>query len=61
MAFVHQLSYEGIKSELDLLSLPTTQTSIQHAQRVEHQPVASMGTGGPIEFLLPGSGDHYLD
>ena len=61
MAFVHQLSCEGIKSELDLFSLPTTQTSIEHAQWVEHQPVASIGTGGPIEFLLPGSGDHYLD
>ena len=62
MAFVHQLSCEGIKSELDLFSLPTTQTSIEHAQWVEHQPpVASIGTGGPIEFLLPGSGDRYLD
>ena len=61
MAFVHQLSCEGIKSELDLFSLPTTQTSIEHVQWVEHQPVASIGTGGPIEFLLPGSGDHYLD
>ncbi|KAK2141781.1 hypothetical protein NP493_5041g00006 [Ridgeia piscesae] len=38
-----------------------TQTSIEHAQWVEHQPVASIGTGGPIEFLLPGSGDDYLD
>ena len=61
MAFVHHLSCEGIKSELDLFSLPTTQTSIEHAQWVEHQPVASIGTGGPIEFLLSGSGDHYMD
>ena len=61
MAFVHQLYREGIKSELDLFSLPTTQTSIEQAQWVEHQPVVSIGTGGPIEFLLPGSGNHYLD
>ena len=61
MAFVHQLSCEGIKSELDLFSLPMTQTSIEYPQWVEHQPVASIGTGGPIEFLLPGSGDDYLD
>ena len=46
---------------MDLFSLPMTQTSIEHAQWVEHQPVASIGTGGPIEFLLPGSGDDYLD
>ncbi|KAK2146431.1 hypothetical protein NP493_3668g00015 [Ridgeia piscesae] len=38
-----------------------TQTSIEYPQWVEHQPVASIGTGGPIEFLLPGSGDDYLD
>ena len=61
MAFVHQQSCEGVKSELDLFSLPATQTSIEHAQWVEHRPVASIGTGGPIEFLLPGSGDDYLD
>ncbi|KAK2187695.1 hypothetical protein NP493_156g00009 [Ridgeia piscesae] len=29
--------------------------------KIEHRPVASIGTGGPIEFLLPGSGDDYLD
>ena len=61
MAFVHQQSCEGVKSELDLFSLPATQTSIEHAQWVEHRPVASIGSGAPIEFLLPGSGDDYLD
>ena len=52
MAFVHQLSCEGINSELDKFSLPTIQTSIEHAQhtyRVNRY-------GEPIEFLLPGSG-----
>ena len=48
------LSYSKITQKvtvnLDLFSLPMTQTSI-----------ASIGTGGPIEFLLPGSGDDYLD
>ena len=59
------LSYSKITQKvtvnLDLFSLPMTQTSMEHAQWVEHQPVASIGTGGPIEFLLPGSGDDYLD
>ena len=61
VAFVHQLSCEGIKSELDLFSLPTTQTGIEHVQWTEHQLIASIGMGGPIEFLLPGSGDDCLD
>ena len=61
MAFVHRQSCEDVKSELDLFTLPTTQTSIEQAQWIEHRPVASIGTGGPIEFLLRGSGDDYLD
>ena len=61
MTFVHQLSCEGIKGEMDLFSLPATQTSIEHAQWIEHRPVVSIGTGGPIEFLLPRSGDNYVD
>ena len=39
----------------------TTQTSIENAQWIEHRPVASIGAGGPIEFVIPGSGDDYLD
>ena len=61
MAFVHRQSCEGVKSELDLFGVPPTQTSIEDAQWVEHQPMASLESGGPIEFLLPGSGDTYLD
>ena len=61
MAFVHEQSCEGVKSELDLFALPPSQTSIVHSHFVEHQPMASLDSGGPIEFLLPGSGDDYLD
>ena len=61
MAFVHQQSCECTNSELDLFSVPTTQTSIENAQWIEHRPVASIGAGGPIEFVIPGSGDDYLD
>ena len=61
MAFVHRQSCEGVKSELDIFSVPPTVTSIETGQWVEHQPMASFDSGGPIEFLLPGSGDAYLD
>ena len=61
MAFVHRQSCERVKSKLDLFGVPPTQTSIEDAQWVEHQPMASLESGGPIEFLLPGSGDIYLD
>ena len=37
------------------------QTSIVDSHVVEYQLMASLDSGGPIEFLIPGSGDYYLD
>ena len=50
-----------VKSELDLFGVPPTHTRIVHCHFVEHQPMASLNSGGPIEFLLSESGDDYLD
>ena len=61
MAFVHRQSCEGVKSELNLFTVPPTQNSIVDSRIVEHQPLASLDSGGPIEFLIPVSGDDYLD
>ena len=61
MAFVHRQSCEGVNSELDLFAVPPTQTSIDDDRWVEHQPLTSLDSGGPIEFMLPGTGDAYLD
>ena len=61
MAFVHIQSCEGVKSELDLFKVPPTQNCIIASHVVEHQPTASLDSGGPIEFLIPGSGDDYID
>ena len=59
MAFVHRQSCEGVKTELDLFTVPPTQTSIIDSHVVEHQPMASLDSGGPIEYLIPD--DDYLD
>ena len=32
-----------------------------HSDQHHHQPMSSLDSGGPIEFLIPGSGDDYLD
>jgi len=61
MAFLHPLSCECAKSELDLFSLPSTQTSIIGGHWVEYNPLSALSTGGPIEFSVSGSGDDYLD
>ena len=41
--------------------MPPTQTSIADGRWVEHQPLTSLDSGGPIEFVIPGTGDAYLD
>ena len=61
MAFVHRQSCEGVKTELDLFTVPPTQNCIADSHVVEHQPMASLDSGGPIEFFIPGSGDDYID
>ncbi|KAI0238686.1 hypothetical protein LSAT2_010570, partial [Lamellibrachia satsuma] len=59
--FVQRQSCERVKTELDLFTVPPTQTSIVDNHVVEHQPMASLDSDGPVEFLIPGSGDDYLD
>ena len=61
MAFVHRQSCEGVKNELDLFAVPPTQTSIDDGRWLEHQTLTSLDSGGPIEFMLPGTVDAYLD
>lgn len=60
MNFVHPKSQECIKNELDLFSIPPTQTSIERGHWIDHQPVSSVSAGGPVTFLSPGTED-YVD
>jgi len=61
MAFMHAASSEATKTELDLFSLPPTQTSIEHGSWVHYKPIASISNDGPLEFVVPGAGDYYMD
>ena len=61
MAFIHEGSCECAKSELDLFSVPATQTSVESGTYVEYHPISSMMGGAPIEFDVNASGDDYLD
>ena len=60
MSFVHPNSIECTKSELDLFSVPSTQVSLERGKWVDHEPVSSVGDGGFITFLSPGTED-YVD
>ena len=61
MAFVHPQSCECMKSELDIFTVPPTQTSIETGNWVEYNPIAIIADGSPIEFTVSGSGQDYLD
>ena len=61
MAFIHEGSCECAKSELDLFSVPATQTSIDSETFVEYHPISSITGAAPIEFDVTASGDDYLD
>ncbi|KMQ82657.1 hypothetical protein RF55_22253 [Lasius niger] len=54
-------SPECAKSELELFTLPPTQTVIERRQWVEFHPLANVSDGSPVEFNVSGSGDEYLD
>jgi hypothetical protein len=58
MNFVHCKSQERTKAELDLFSVPPTQTSLAKGHWIDFQPVSSLSDGGPITFLVPGTEDY---
>lgn len=61
MAFLHTHSCECLKSELELFTLPPTQTTIEGTQWVYYKPISSLTDDSPIEFVVPGQGDEYID
>lgn len=61
MAFIHPQSCECTKSELDLFTVPATQTSIEAGTWVEYNPISAIAHGLPIEFNVLGSGQDYVD
>jgi len=61
MAFVHGDPCECRASELNLFSVPPTQTSVENVTWVEYHPLTTMGDGSPIEFDIGGNGEDYVD
>ena len=50
MAFIHDQSCECAKTELNVFSVPSTETSIEYGNYVEYHPLNSITDSGPIEF-----------
>ena len=50
-----------VRSELELFLLPPLQIAVEEGQWVEYSPVSSITSAAPIEFVVTGSGDEYID
>lgn len=61
MAFIHNVSSECPKGQLDLFSLPPTQLSMESYDTLFCSPTSSLDSLGPIEYVIPESEDHYLN
>ncbi len=61
MALLHRMSGECIKSELDLFSVPLTQTVIEKNGYLEVSPLSAISGSAPLDFFIAGNGDDYVD
>jgi hypothetical protein len=61
MALLDSHSCECVKSELDLFSVPPTQTSVEQTQYKEYYPISLTTSNAPIEFHVSSSDEEYLD
>lgn len=60
-ALIYKDSPPCVKSELDLFTVPPTQTVIESGKFVEYHPLSNIRDGGPIEFNISGNGEEYMD
>ncbi|KAL0151604.1 hypothetical protein M9458_053087 [Cirrhinus mrigala] len=61
MALIHNMSEECIKSELDLFTVPPTQTAIEKNAYIEVPPLSAISDTAPLEFFIAGTGEDYID
>lgn len=61
MAYISAHTNLTTKSELDIFATPPTQNSIESGTTFCYRPLSSLAGTSPIEFIVPSSGDEYVD
>lgn len=61
MSYLHVESSECLKEEISPFTLPPTQTTIEASQWVTYKPISTLSNDAPIEFVVPGNSDEYID
>ena len=58
---VHPSSAESTTSQLDLFSVPPSQTSLEDGSFTKYHPVSVLTSTGPIEFTVSAKNSNYID
>ena len=63
MNYLHKNSAPCTKTEVDLFTVPPTQTAILDTQLISISPINSVSglNSTPVEFVIPGSSEYFLD
>lgn len=61
MAFINKHTSLSVKTELDLFAVPPTQNSVENGEFIIYRPLAPLGNDSPIEFIVAGNSDLYID
>lgn len=61
MAFINRATALNVKSELDIFTTLPIQTTVESGALHSYRPLTSISNTGPIEFVVSGSNDEYLD
>jgi hypothetical protein len=62
MALINKFSSPSIRSQVDLFSMPPTDTTVQSSFYAEYKPLVNIqDNDSKIEFRVIGNSEQYLD
>lgn len=61
MSFRHEGDDLVYGKELALFRVPPTNSGVEKVQWIEYRPISNAGDEGPLEFVITGSGNQYID
>ena len=61
VSLIHPSSSVSVTSQLDLFTVPPTQTSIEDGFFTEYRPISVLTSGGPVEFCIAAESSNYID
>ena len=60
-SLIHPNSSKSVSSQLDLFSVPPTQTSLEDGFFTKYRPLFVLTSQGSVEFCIAAESSHYID